>query len=105
MVKITDKDNYVYVHMYLVMKDKNSFNNCYQKQHLEFRMSTQILLHILIPNQVTCFYNILSGKHKILVMKYSQRRNSFMLDMYGMKVHYYNNTHTESIPMSFGIHY
>lgn len=37
-------------------------------------------------------------------MKYSQRRNSFMLDMYGMKEHYYNNTPTESIPMSFGIH-
>lgn len=41
----------------------------------------------------------------MIVMKYSYRRNSFIPDMYGMKVHYYNNTHTESIPMSFGIHY
>lgn len=41
----------------------------------------------------------------MMVMKYSHRRNSFIPDMYGMKVHYYNNTHTESIPMSFGIHY
>lgn len=41
----------------------------------------------------------------MIVMKYSYRRNSFIPDMNGMKVHYYNNTHTESIPMSFGINY
>lgn len=41
----------------------------------------------------------------MIFMKYSYRRNSFIPDMYGMKVHYYNNTHTESIPMSFGINY
>lgn len=40
----------------------------------------------------------------MIVMKYSYRRNSFIPDMYG-NVHYYNNTHTESIPVNFGINY
>lgn len=38
-------------------------------------------------------------------MKYLQRGNLFIFDMYGMKEYYYINIFIEFILMSFGIYY